>query len=80
MFFANRDCKYYPCHQGIKGINCLFCYCPLYLYEDCGGDFRKTKKGKKDCTPCIRPHIPDNYDEIIKAVKAQDPGQGGVQI
>ena len=28
-FFANKDCKYYPCHQGLEAFNCLFCYCPF---------------------------------------------------
>ncbi|MFW5671451.1 MAG: cysteine-rich small domain-containing protein, partial [Acetivibrio ethanolgignens] len=29
-FFENRECKYFPCHKGLKELNCLFCYCPLY--------------------------------------------------
>ena len=29
-FFSNRECQYYPCHEGIEEMNCLFCYCPLY--------------------------------------------------
>lgn len=29
-FFFNRECQYYPCHEGIEEMNCLFCYCPLY--------------------------------------------------
>ena len=41
QFFQNRDCEFFPCHQGVRkeDFNCLFCYCPLYaLGEDCGGD------------------------------------------
>ena len=25
-FFSNRECQYYPCHEGIEEMNCLFCY------------------------------------------------------
>ena len=52
-YFANRDCPYFPCHAGADPavFNCLFCYCPLYaLGEGCGGDFRYTDKGIKDCS------------------------------
>ena len=45
-FFQNRDCEYFPCHQGAdpENFNCLFCYCPLYaLGEKCGGNFRYTE-------------------------------------
>ena len=23
-FFENRDCQYFPCHQGLEDFNCLF--------------------------------------------------------
>ena len=71
-FFQNRDCEYFPCHQGIPEteFNCLFCYCPLYpLGADCGGNCRYTENGIKDCSFCVRPHIRDNYDEIIGSMK-----------
>ena len=58
-FFANRDCQYYPCHEKAdpEHFNCLFCYCPLYaLGERCGGNFRYTEKGIKDCSACLLPH------------------------
>ena len=31
-FFQNRECEYFPCHQGAdpETFSCLFCYCPLY--------------------------------------------------
>ena len=67
-FFCNRECEYFPCHPGAdpERFNCLFCYCPLYaLGERCGGNFRYTDKGIKDCTNCLIPHIPENYDRII---------------
>ena len=67
-FFQNRQCEYFPCHQGAEEstFNCLFCYCPLYaLGNQCGGNCSYTKNGIKDCTACIRPHVQNNYDEIL---------------
>jgi Zn-finger protein len=44
----------------------LFCYCPLYCLGDkCGGNFHYTEKGVKSCKDCLRPHIRENYDEIV---------------
>ena len=66
-YFCNRECEYFPCHQDAdpERFNCLFCYCPLYaLGENCGGNFRWTEKGIKDCTNCTVPHDPDNYGYI----------------
>ena len=68
-FFCNRECVYFPCHKGVdpEHFNCLFCYCPLYaLGERCGGNFRYTDKGIKDCSGCPVPHIPENYAHIIR--------------
>lgn len=67
-FFQNRQCKYFPCHKGGgEDFNCLFCYCPLYALGDgCGGNFRYTEKGIKDCTNCRIPHSPGGYDYILK--------------
>ena len=46
-------------------FNCLFCYCPLYaLGEKCGGNFRYTEKGIKDCTNCMLPHKRKNYGYV----------------
>ena len=48
-FFSNRECQYYPCHEGIEEMNCLFCYCPLYaLGRRCGGNFVYNEKGFKN--------------------------------
>ena len=72
-FFANRECEYFPCHEGADpdNFNCLFCYCPLYLTgEECGGNFRYTKSGIKDCTCCNIPHRRENYPHIIDKFKA----------
>ena len=74
-FFQNRECEYFPCHKIEEGqdFNCLFCYCPLYhLGKDCGGNFYYTDKGVKSCVNCIRPHIKDNYEEIVKKLREEN--------
>ena len=65
-FFENKECEFYPCHKGMKEINCLFCYCPLYRLEDCGGSFKLLKNGVKDCSGCTFPHVRENYEKVIK--------------
>ncbi len=68
-FFQNKDCKYYPCHEGIEAINCLFCYCPLYHMESCPGNKGYVEIGDrrvKVCTNCTLPHKVENYEAIIK--------------
>ena len=71
-FFRNTDCEYFPCHQGVapEAFNCLFCYCPLYFLEDCGGEPALTR-GIKDCTPCTRPHRPGGYDDILTRLRRE---------
>ncbi len=67
-FFNHKACEYFPCHaiSDSDKFNCLFCYCPLYvLGHRCGGNFTYLPNGYKDCTKCLYPHIPDNYDEIV---------------
>ena len=68
-FFCNKDCEYYPCHKGLSEINCLFCFCPLYRDENCGGNFTVLSNGIKDCSNCIFPHVAGNYDKIIERLK-----------
>lgn len=71
-FFANRECEYFPCHKigEEEEFNCLFCYCPLYpLGEDCGGQFKVTDKGIKDCSDCVFPHKVENYEKIVARLK-----------
>lgn len=66
-YFQNRDCKYFPCHEGAdpENFNCLFCFCPLYaLGERCRGNFRYTESGIKDCSGCLFPHKRENYGTI----------------
>ena len=66
-FFSNRECAYFPCHPNAdpETFNCLFCYCPLYARgEKCGGNFRRTETGIKDCSACLLPHSAGGYDYI----------------
>lgn len=66
-FFQNRECEYFPCHKtnDPEHFNCLFCFCPLYaLGERCGGGLQYTENGTKDCSACLFPHRPENYDRI----------------
>ena len=79
-FFENRDCRYFPCHQGLQDFNCLFCYCPLYLRENCPGNpayIEKDGRKIKDCTNCTFPHCPDNYDKVIQELKRVDHVKNG---
>lgn len=70
-FFRNRECEYFPCHrvEDDQNFNCLFCYCPLYLLEDCGGNYCFTENGVKDCSDCKLPHMAKNYEYIISKLK-----------
>ena len=66
-YFQNRECEYFPCHKGAdpENFSCLFCYCPLYALGDrCGGAFRYTETGEKDCSRCQIPHKRENYGRI----------------
>jgi alpha-ribazole phosphatase len=67
-FFQNRSCPHFPCHEGVREdeFNCLFCYCPLYaLGPNCGGNFTYTKKGRKNCTTCVLPHVRENGARLV---------------
>lgn len=70
-FFNNNECPYFPCHntENIENFNCIFCYCPLYNLNDCGGKFIILENGIKDCSNCILPHKKENYDYIINKLK-----------
>ena len=71
-FFSHKECEYFPCHKtnDPDNFNCLFCYCPLYTLKDkCGGNFKYTDSGIKDCSNCTLPHRRDNYDYIIGKFK-----------
>ena len=67
-YFENQECKYYPCHKDKQSINCLFCYCPLYDFEICPGEYKYIESnGKKikECTNCTFPHEAKNYEVIM---------------
>jgi Zn-finger protein len=68
-FFQNRECEFFPCHEGVaaEDFNCLFCYCPLYaLGERCGGGYTYNEKGVKSCDGCAFPHRRENYAAVLK--------------
>lgn len=77
-FFQNRDCEFFPCHKVAdeEKFNCLFCYCPLYLDENCMGSPSYIINGKgqriKDCSSCLVVHRPDMYDKVIKHLQRQE--------
>ena len=70
-FFQNKECEYFPCHQGAdqEKFSCLFCYCPLYaLGEQCSGNFTYLENGMKDCSGCLIPHCRENYGMIMEKI------------
>ena len=68
-FFCNNKCEWFPCHNtdGSSGFNCMFCFCPLYQQDNCGGKYTILENGWKDCSSCLIPH--NNYDYIIEKLK-----------
>ena len=69
-FFRNFECDHFPCHKvkDSENFNCMFCYCPLYSLDDCGGNYSFTHNGVKDCSDCTLPHNAENYHYIIKKI------------
>ena len=66
-YIVHRDCEFFPCHPGADpdNFNCLFCYCPLYIFGDrCGGNFVYLDNDVKDCSLCLFPHLRENYGKI----------------
>ena len=74
-FFKNPECDHFPCHETSEtdDFNCLFCYCPLYHFDDCGGNHTFTDNGLKNCSRCLLPHRANGYEYIIGVIskKAQ---------
>jgi len=72
-FFQNSKCEYFPCHNisdnEQEQFSCLFCYCPLYQYLDCGGNYSLLNSSIKDCSKCNLPHY--DYDYIIAKMIAR---------
>lgn len=77
-FFQNRECEFFPCHevQDEAAFNYLFCYCPLYLDDNCIGspEYIITGRGQriKDCSSCLVVHSPEMYDKVIAHLRRQD--------
>lgn len=71
-FVQNRACEYFPCHKtnDPQHFNCLFCYCPLYRMENCGGNPVYLSNGIKDCSNCTVPHF--HYDRILEKLREQE--------
>lgn len=73
QFFENTGCEYYPCHKDIDHINCLFCFCPLYFLDNCPGKYKIIEHGGKaikSCIDCDYPHRAENYDKVMRIIKA----------
>ena len=73
-FFCNTACKYYPCHDGMEEINCLFCFCPLYRLENCPGSPQFVESGGmriKDCSACLFPHRAENYEKVLACLRTR---------
>ena len=58
-FFSHKQCEYYPCHQ-LDEINCLFCYCPLYILKDSKGNYKMID------------YIISRYQDVVKAFQLLD--------
>ncbi len=68
-FFQNKECEWFPCHStsNPEEFSCLMCYCPLYNFKRCGGNYKILQNGIKDCSNCTIPH--HKYDYIINKIK-----------
>ena len=73
-FFENKECKYFPCHEGLETFNCLFCYCPMYCIEKCPGTpgyIERDGRKIKVCTACNFPHRPESYDVVVEVLRGE---------
>ena len=70
-FFCNHECECFPCHNANEGqdFNCLFCFCPLYIMNDCGGKFKYLNNGVKDCSDCSLPHDREQYGYVTGMIQ-----------
>ena len=70
-YFENTACEYFPCHKTNKEeFNCLFCFCPLYPFKNCGGNYIILENGLKDCSDCVIPH--KDYEYILDKLKEKE--------
>lgn len=90
-FFANKACKFYPCHEGVEEFNCLFCYCPLYDRKHCPGMPEYPRMGRADimngqkrtarlCEKCTFPHVPEHFDTIMQLLKKEELREEEVKV
>ena len=77
-FMQNLKCECFPCHSGADAsdFNCIFCFCPLYYTDDCGGNCTYSCDGVKDCHNCLIPHKKENYDMIIEKINEYNKKRG----
>ena len=74
-YFCNTQCECFPCHNTNEtDFNCLFCYCPLFDYPDCGGNYTYLENGCKDCSACTFPHRKENYGLMIERLREKRNG------
>ena len=73
-YFVNKECEYYPCHENVpeEKWSCLFCYCPLYLIDDCGGNYSILDNGVKNCMDCTLPHQRQNWEYIVNKLNERN--------
>ena len=71
-FFQNKECEWFPCHSAlqIENFSCLMCFCPLYNFTNCGGNYILLDGDVKDCSNCLIPHY--NYDYIIDRLREKN--------
>ena len=63
---VDKDCKYFPCHEGLE--DCEFCYCPIYpcKYTEFGKWVGDGYEIFWDCSDCIVFHKKKIVDLIKK--------------
>jgi Zn-finger protein len=76
-FMSNTACEYFPCHESENEseFNCIFCFCPLYRYKDCGGSFSYVESNedkRKDCSACAIPHNKESYGFIMNRLNKKE--------
>ena len=78
-FFQNKECEYFPCHKvsDESKFSCMFCYCPLYFLDNCGGNCKYLESGVKDCTNCTIPHF--DYQYIVDRVSLEIKDRNNIQ-
>ena len=68
-YYENKACQFFPCHPDLwdseRVHNCMFCFCPLYSHEHCGGNPKVAENGMRDCSDCTKNHDKDSYDFVL---------------